>query len=68
MCLISFHCDFLLKSQARWSERILERIDSQCLEVRFNVMDNFGAYIHTLFIPEADDNYYIQIKLKRKYF
>ena len=26
------------------------------------------TYIHTLFIPEADDNYYIQIKLKRKYF
>ena len=21
----------------------LERIDSQCLEVRFNVMDNFGG-------------------------
>lgn len=43
MCLISFHCDFLLKSQAGWSERILERIDFQCLEVRFNVMDNFGG-------------------------
>ena len=26
------------------------------------------TYIHTLFILEADDNYYIQIKLKRKYF
>ena len=43
MCLIPFHYDFLLKSQAGWSERILERIDSQCLEVRFNVMDNFGG-------------------------
>ena len=41
--LISFYYDFLLKSQAGWSKRILERIDSQCLEVRFNVMDNFGG-------------------------
>ena len=30
-------------AQAGWSERILERIYSQCLEVRFNVMDNFGG-------------------------